>query len=810
MQAVISFFLNIFLPIIMASGSAPEPTLVRWPYVQQVDASAALLIWATDQPGASEICFGETPSCEGRLPAVSTRVGDAYHHVAHLTGLLAQKVYTYAAWTGGVAMTPVGVLSFGAGTAGGNLTFGVLGDSRGQDANAAAVRQGLAGGMGLAGLDLVLHAGDASSAGTVADYDAEVFAPFRSLLGRAAFYPALGVHDRAVDPPQPFTDLFYTPRNGPPDLSGRAYAFDRGNAHFVVLDSTAPYQPGSSQYTWLLDDLAGTTQLWKIVVLHHPPYSSGAGGGDAAAREALVPLFEKMGVDLVFTGYDHLYARTYPLLGGHPAAAGLRGVVYVVTGGGGEPLDLPTPSSAAGFRAYHEPWAVAATAGDQIAATRSAHHFVRVQVRGCAMQAEAIDLDGLPIDAFSLDKCPFAWSQVNDGGFGEHPGLPYVGQEVFDLAVHRDQLYVGMEGQACARIWRTRAGVVAPAGQADWEQVVADGFDGGQDCAIQPPATDNDHIDSLEPFNGYLYASTAMQTGEKRGSQVWRSATGDAGDWQQVNRPGFGIHTNENFKDLVAFQGLLCGGTANAGALLDPDDPSGAYIIAPGAQVWCTDGATPDPADPARLLWTQHNKNGFGDPDNIKIWSSAVFDAALYVGVQGWHPAPAPNGIDRAGSVWRTRDIRNAGAWERVFTPADAGLGDEVKYVGVLDAFDGYLYVGFNRPGYGTQIWRSASGDRGAWAPVVTHGFGDVTTTSVTSQGALVLDGALYVALIDRTYGVSVWRTGDGLGWARLNGSGFGDAGTFAADLISFNDSLYAWAANYRTGQQVWRGQYRQ
>lgn len=33
-------------------------------------------------------------------------------------------------------------------------------------------------------------------------------------------------------------------------------------------------------------------------------------------REALAPLFDRYGVDVVFAGHDHVYARFYPLLGG--------------------------------------------------------------------------------------------------------------------------------------------------------------------------------------------------------------------------------------------------------------------------------------------------------------------------------------------------------------------------------------------------------------------------------------------------------------------------------------------------------------
>ena len=381
------------------------------------------------------------------------------------------------------------------------------------------------------------------------------------------------------------------------------------------------------------------------------------------------------------------------------------------------------------------------------------------------------------------------WSQVNDPGFGEHLRLATTGQEAFDLTVFKDRLYLGMEGRVCARIWRSRAGATAPQSQAGWEEVVANGFDGSTDCALTPATTDNDHIDSLEPFAGYLYASTAMQTGDRRGTQVWRSPSGDPGTWNRVNQPGFGMHTNENFKDMIEFSELLCGGTGNWG---------GAGVEA-GAQVWCTDGvAAADPNRADELLWTQRNRNGFGHVENVKIWSSAVYGGALYFGVEADHAN---------GSIWRTRNIENPDAWEQVFAPADVSVDVQVSRVDVLEGFGGALYVGMAVPGQGTTIYRSTSGERYSWTPVVSDGFGSRTSGRLISDASTVMGDALYVAILDEVQGTSVWRTLDGNAWSRVSPYGFGDSATFAAELISFHGALYAWTSNYATGQGVWRGQ---
>jgi hypothetical protein len=379
---------------------------------------------------------------------------------------------------------------------------------------------------------------------------------------------------------------------------------------------------------------------------------------------------------------------------------------------------------------------------------------------------------------------PLTWTEVNTPGFGEHAG-PYIGQEAFDLTVFNGQLYLGMEGKTCARIWRSRAGITAPSRQSDWEQVVGNGFDGTTDCAVVPPTTDNDHIDSLEPFRGHLYASTAMQTNQKRGTQVWRSATGDAGSWMRVNEPGFGLPSNENFKDMIEYSGLLCGGTGN------PGGRGGA----PGAQVWCTDGITPDAAHPGRLLWTQRNVNGFGAAENRKIWSSATHDGALYFGVEA---------AGQDGSLWRTRNIDDPQAWELVFSPRDVGLA--ARRVDALQAFGGQLFIGMEAPGVGAVIVSSASGDRYTWQTARPEGFGK-TSGRFISDASTTLDGALYVATLDEAVGAGIWMTRNGRTWAEAAARGFGRPSLFAAQLAAFNGRLYAWTSDYTVGQGVWRGE---
>jgi 3',5'-cyclic AMP phosphodiesterase CpdA len=104
-------------------------------------------------------------------------------------------------------------------------------------------------------------------------------------------------------------------------MPGRWYSEVFGDLTFVALDSNDPYN--LDQLAWLEQTLAAATTTWKIVALHHPPYSAGYQGSSLDARQVFSPLFERYGVQLALSGHEHDYQRSIPI----------GGVTYIVTGG---------------------------------------------------------------------------------------------------------------------------------------------------------------------------------------------------------------------------------------------------------------------------------------------------------------------------------------------------------------------------------------------------------------------------------------------------------------------------------------------
>lgn len=139
--------------------------------------------------------------------------------------------------------------------------------------------------------------------------------PYRALLDRGVlFFASLGNHDNPAN-------RFYPRWN----MEGeRYYTFARGDVRFFALDTNVLDR---AQLTWLERSLAATTERWKVCFFHHPLYSSAARHGSAARlRSALEPLLTRFGVDVVFSGHDHVYERIHPQ----------RGVSYFVSGAGGK------------------------------------------------------------------------------------------------------------------------------------------------------------------------------------------------------------------------------------------------------------------------------------------------------------------------------------------------------------------------------------------------------------------------------------------------------------------------------------------
>lgn len=206
--------------------------------------------------------------------------------------------------------------------------------------------------------DFVVHTGDLVADGADSSLWPVFFDIERDLLKKAAFFPALGNHERND---RQYYDFF---------AASAYYSFNWGNAHFSVLDSdiaNAASTPAardafwSEQVRWLEDDLKSNQR-------------ADFRQGDNPHMTALMPLLEKYKVTAGFFGHDHKYQHYLK-----------NGIHYFITGGGGAPLydvDKPPPGITL-----------------KVASTEN---FVIVKVNGKRARVEAMGRNGEAIESAGL------------------------------------------------------------------------------------------------------------------------------------------------------------------------------------------------------------------------------------------------------------------------------------------------------------------------------------------------------------------------------------------------------------------------
>ena len=110
-------------------------------------------------------------------------------------------------------------------------------------------------------------------------------------------------------------DTFQLPRTGRANARNLAPFYGLRYEGVLIVapdDPASPCFDRAAQQAWLGRTLAAAaadaTVAWKVVV-HSPPFSSGCHGGEALNR---YPEFDQYGVDLVISGHDHDYERSWP------------------------------------------------------------------------------------------------------------------------------------------------------------------------------------------------------------------------------------------------------------------------------------------------------------------------------------------------------------------------------------------------------------------------------------------------------------------------------------------------------------------
>jgi hypothetical protein len=211
--------------------------------------------------------------------------------------------------------------------------------------------------------DNIYEYGDINKYGKA--YFTDMYAPL--IHGGVNFIVALGNHDVRAGHGEEQMRFFHMP--------GYYYLVHKPHVDFFVINSNT-FNTDAVQQKWLDKQLAASTADWKIVMGHHPIYSSGEHGFNKELHETLEPILDKHHADLYLAGHDHDYERFQPI----------QGVQYIVAGGGGAYLrgfDKPMPKSLVRIKA---------------------HHFLSFQAAADDLKMQVIDKTGKQIDQAEWTK----------------------------------------------------------------------------------------------------------------------------------------------------------------------------------------------------------------------------------------------------------------------------------------------------------------------------------------------------------------------------------------------------------------------
>lgn len=392
-----------FSSIAIGATAAPEHITLTWsadPKTTQTITwkTAAATVGGQVQYAENGHLFPEQAiTIAAGVEAIHTNIGDLAIHAATLTGLKPNTRYVYrvggpAGWSqpGYFATAPAAAQDF---------TFLVFGDSQSINYSVwgTTLRQAYQANHQAA---FLTNVGDLVDVGQDYSQWNSWFNAGKGIVDTIPVMPVTGNHEsytpqRQLSLPVLFTAQLKLPLNGPEKLKGQVYSFDYGDVHFVMLDSQEgeerTFVPDmlERQQAWLENDLQNTRKKWKLVFLHRPLYNNKAGDGEVNIRKAFGSIFDKYHVDVVFSGHDHAYARTYPLHGGMVTASPVQGTIYVATG-------------RSGTKTYRN--LLAKDFHEFFYDPQDEPNYLVVEMRKTGLQVKAVKQSGVLIDSWVIDK----------------------------------------------------------------------------------------------------------------------------------------------------------------------------------------------------------------------------------------------------------------------------------------------------------------------------------------------------------------------------------------------------------------------
>ena len=318
----------LFAFVIAVVALSARAAIVNRPYLQAVTQNSIYVLVECTSTDTVSVDYGFSITyglgARTELIGPTTASPATYVHKVKLTGLVPDTIYHYRATHLGSVSSDSWFRTAKPNARG--FRFAWTADSRTNSNIFDAITSSILARQP----EFTLIGGDVCISNAYSAWETEFFRPNAlALISHVPFFFATGNHEGWATNSMAFTRAPASPSN-----SQDYFSFDHGDVHVLVLDTEVSYAPGSPQYIFAQNDLAGTSQTWKIVACHKPAYCSGGHGEDAGMKTMTTNIFEPSGVLIVIAGHSHFYQHNL-----------VHNIHHLVVGTSGAPWYVPTNAS---------------------------------------------------------------------------------------------------------------------------------------------------------------------------------------------------------------------------------------------------------------------------------------------------------------------------------------------------------------------------------------------------------------------------------------------------------------------------------
>src|SRR5271157_342506 len=368
--------------LVQAFQSPIYGQLIKGPYLSwsgaNLDPNAynttMTISWRTSEIESGFVDYGRTIGSMTRIAENNSGV----QHSIRLMGLQPNTTYYYSVGNG-ISMTQDYQFTTMA-TLPPLVRFCAYGDTRPPNSHNAQVVQL----MIEQNPEFWLHVGDLVGNGGTLEQWNTFLDEIKPLSAYSPFMPTIGNHEyygEATNEPVTYKQIFALPGDE------STYAFTVGDILFLALNTQVDYlwMPAHAmtpqEFAFANQTLFDNYQKfrWIIVFFHYPAYSSGGMDGDVIKQVRW--LTSRYDVNLVLNGHVHNYERfNVP-----NNVTGNTNITYVVTGGGGAPLDPATETPIQYSQIY-----------------RSTYEYTYYEVNATKITCKTVDINNNIIDSWSM------------------------------------------------------------------------------------------------------------------------------------------------------------------------------------------------------------------------------------------------------------------------------------------------------------------------------------------------------------------------------------------------------------------------